>query len=147
MTQLQTPIGGHVNVLAGALLAGSGVVLGAFGAHALRDRLDPAALQAWETAVLYQLVHAVALLALAPVVAGAARPRGPVVASALLEAGVVLFSGSIYALALGGPPLLGPVTPLGGTLMIAGWAVLAAWAVRAWRRSGAGSQGSQSWSR
>lgn len=113
--------GGRFPVVAGALLAGSGVVLGALGAHGLRARLDAQALLGWETAVHYQLVHAVALLALAALVEPLGRPAWLGRGMALLAAGVVLFSGSLYLLALGGPALLGPVTPVGGALMILGW--------------------------
>jgi uncharacterized membrane protein YgdD (TMEM256/DUF423 family) len=108
---------------AGALGA-SGVALGAFGAHLLRASLDAAGTrEVWETAVRYQLLHAVALLGFA----GWARSSGrPAADSAswtvrLWVTGTVLFSGSLYGLALGGPRWLGPVTPLGGLSLIAGW--------------------------
>ena len=109
------------------------VALGAFGAHGLRDRLGAEALGAWETAVLYHLTHSLAAalaatlaLALAPSPgAGAARLGGW-----LFVAGVVLFSGSLYALSLGGPRVLGPVTPLGGLAFIGGWLALLAAALR-----------------
>lgn len=107
-------------LLAGALLALTGVALGAFGAHALRDTLGPDKLGTWNTAVQYQMWHAVALVGLSAV----ALPRLGLPA-ALLVAGTVLFSGSLYALALTGARWLGPVTPIGGLLMISGWAVLA----------------------
>jgi uncharacterized membrane protein YgdD (TMEM256/DUF423 family) len=104
-------------LLAGALLGAAGVALGAFGAHGLRARLDARALEVWETAVRYHLVHAVALLALA------LSPHAASLRTAgwLFAAGIALFSGSLYALALGGPRLLGPVTPLGGLALVAGW--------------------------
>jgi uncharacterized membrane protein YgdD (TMEM256/DUF423 family) len=108
-------------LLAAALLGAAGVALGAFGAHGLRARLDARALESWETAVRYHLVHAAALLALA-LSPYAARLHGP---GWLFVAGIVLFSGSLYALALGGPRLLGPVTPLGGLALLAGWLWLA----------------------
>jgi uncharacterized membrane protein YgdD (TMEM256/DUF423 family) len=109
----------RVLLSAAALLAAAGVALGAFGAHALRARLDARALEVWETAVRYQLIHAVALLAIA-LSPHAAQLR---TAGWLLAAGIALFSGSLYALALGVGPraLLGPVTPLGGLALIAGW--------------------------
>jgi len=104
-------------LLAAALLGAAGVALGAFGAHGLRARLDARSLEVWETAVRYHLVHAVALLALAlSPYAASLRTAGW-----LFAAGIALFSGSLYALALGGPRLLGPVTPLGGLAFIAGW--------------------------
>lgn len=103
------------------LLGFVGVALGAFGAHGLRDRLVGPALELWRTAVLYHLVHAAALLAVA--LAGE-RLRGAGVAGALFAAGVVIFSGTLYALALGGPRWLGAVTPLGGAAFLGGWVSL-----------------------
>ncbi|MEO0650685.1 MAG: DUF423 domain-containing protein [Planctomycetota bacterium] len=111
-------------ILAGALLCGLGVVSGAFGAHALRSSLEAAdQLENWRTAVRYQVWHGLALLALAPTLPAAGRGR-PVLA--LFVTGTLLFSGSIYGLALGGPgSLLGPITPIGGLLLISGWALVA----------------------
>jgi uncharacterized membrane protein YgdD (TMEM256/DUF423 family) len=106
-----------------ALLA---VAAGAFGAHALRGRLDPAALGVFETAARYQMYHALALLGVALLLpalrsgAGLARAAGYCFA-----AGIVLFSGSLYALALSGVRVLGAITPLGGVAFLAGWALLA----------------------
>jgi len=102
------------------LLGFLGVALGAFGAHALKATLEAhASVDTWRTAVLYQLVHAVGLLALS-------AARGPLAGAAVPVAwcwlaGVVFFSGSLYWLALGGPKSLGPVTPLGGLCLLAGW--------------------------
>lgn len=112
-------------VAIGGVLGAVGVAAGALGAHALRDRLGPAA-EVWHTAVLYNLVHAVALVALTRSEGG----RSAAIVAALWAVGVVLFSGSLYALALGGPPVLGPVTPVGGVCLIAGWLVLAVTALR-----------------
>lgn len=113
----------------GAVLAGVGVALGAFGAHALKARLAPDMLAVWETGVRYQLVHALALLAVAW--AATRWPGSMVQASGwLFVAGTLLFSGSLYALALSGMRGLGAVTPLGGAAWIVGWALLA-WG--AWR--------------
>ena len=106
--------------LGGALLAGLGVALGAFGAHGLRDTLDAQALGWWETAVDYQMWHAVALIALSAV-----RSVRTSLPAALIGAGTIVFSGSLYAMALTGVRWLGAVTPVGGLLMIAGWALLA----------------------
>ena len=108
---------------AGALGA-SGVALGAFGAHLLRASLDAAGTrEVWETAVRYQLLHAVALLGFAGWARSADRPPGRSAAWTvrLWVAGTVLFSGSLYGLAMGGPRWLGPLTPLGGLSLIAGW--------------------------
>ena len=114
-------------LLAGALLAGLGVALGAFAAHGLRTRLGAVELGWWQTAVQYQMWHAVALLALAAV----PLPRLGLPA-ALLGAGTCIFSASLYIMALTGLRALGMVTPIGGLLMIAGWLLLA-W--RAWHAS------------
>jgi len=100
------------------------VAAGAFGAHALRARLPADLLAVFETAARYQMVHALALLAVALV---AARAPSSMAAAAgwLFCAGIVLFSGSLYALALTGIRVLGAVTPLGGLCFLAGWAALA----------------------
>ena len=113
----------------GSLSALIGVAAGAFGAHALKARLAPDLLIAFETGVRYQLVHSLALLAVAWAVV---RWPGRATTSAgvLFLAGIVLFSGSLYALALTGTRTLGIVTPFGGVAFIAGWACLA-WG--AWR--------------
>lgn len=109
--------------LAAAVFGFLGVALGAFGAHGLKPTLEAhGSLETWKTAVLYHLLHAVALLALASWRDSHAGPSGRV--AALWSAGVVLFSGSLYWLALGGPRLLGPITPLGGVAFLAGWALL-----------------------
>ena len=107
----------------GALLAMVGVAAGAFGAHALKARLAPDMLAVFETGVRYQLVHALALLATAW--AGSRWP-GPVTSAAgwLFVAGIALFSGSLYALALSGVRGLGIVTPFGGLAFILGWGCL-----------------------
>ena len=99
-----------------AILGFTGVALGAFGAHGLKDVLAANGTAAiWQTAVLYQLVHAVASLW--------AAERRPVVAR-LWAAGTVLFSGSLYALALTNIRWLGAITPVGGVLFLIGWALL-----------------------
>lgn len=113
--------------LAGVLGA-LGVALGAFGAHALKARLTPEQLSAWETGVLYHLLHTAVLLMLGLYAAATQRPVTP--AAPLFTAGILLFSGSLYALALGGPRLFGPVTPMGGLCFIAGWVALL-WLARA----------------
>ncbi len=111
-----------MELIAAALAGASGVALGAFGAHALRARLDEAQLATWHTAVLYHLIHACVLVALALYVR--ATGRTAVLPSALFAAGIVLFSGSLYLLALTGWRWLGPVTPLGGVAFLAGWVAL-----------------------
>jgi uncharacterized membrane protein YgdD (TMEM256/DUF423 family) len=115
-------------VATAALLGFLGVALGAFGAHALKDALQArGTLATWQTAVLYQLVHAVALLALVGVLPPG-RPTGRIATCWI--GGILLFSGSLYLLALGGPRWLGPVTPLGGLGFLAGWLLLAWSALR-----------------
>lgn len=111
-----------------SLLAAAGVLLGAFGAHALRARVAPEMLATWETAVFYHLVHALALFALA---SHLARLGSWAAASAgLFVAGILLFSGSLYALVLTGIRPLGAITPIGGIALTLGWLALA---VAAWR--------------
>lgn len=110
-----------------ALGAGSAfvaVAAGAFGAHALRARLAPDMLAVFETAARYQMYHALALIAVAWV---AARWPGGIAAYAgwLFVAGTLLFSGSLYLMALTGMRWLGAVTPLGGLAFLAGWLTLA----------------------
>ena len=111
-----------MGLIAAAFAGASGVALGAFGAHALRERLEPAALAIWQTAVLYHLLHAVALLAL--VLFARATDRAVTLPAVLFGAGIVLFSGSLYGLALTSWRWLGPITPLGGLAFLAGWASL-----------------------
>ena len=117
----------------GSLSAGLAVVLGAFGAHALKARLAPDMLAVYETGVRYHLVHALALLAVAW---AATRWPGTAVSAGgwLFVAGTVLFSGSLYALSLSGVRGLGAITPLGGVAWIVGWLCLA-WG--AWQGAGA----------
>eukprot|EP00656_Telonema_subtile_P047140 TRINITY_DN5398_c0_g1_i1.p2 TRINITY_DN5398_c0_g1~~TRINITY_DN5398_c0_g1_i1.p2 ORF type:complete len:128 (-),score=22.18 TRINITY_DN5398_c0_g1_i1:158-541(-) len=104
-----------------AIGGASGVSLGAFGAHALKEvLLKRSTTKTWGTAVHYHLIHSAALLGLAAL---RKQKDAPMLAnaSACWSAGVLLFSGSLYGLALGGPKLLGPVTPIGGLFLIAGW--------------------------
>ena len=108
---------------AGAVLAGLGVALGAFAAHGLRAVLDENALAWWQTAVQYQMWHAIGLVAL-----GAVRVPRSLLPTVLLTTGTVIFAGTLYAMALGGPRWLGAITPIGGSLMIAGW-LMFAWRV------------------
>jgi len=108
----------------GSLLGGLGVALGAFGAHALKARLRPEKLETFETAVRYHLWHALALLGAAY---AAARWPSSLSSAAgwLFAAGILLFSGSLYLLALSGKRWLGAITPMGGAAFIAGWLCLA----------------------
>lgn len=115
----------------GAALAGLAVAAGAFGAHGLRSRLTPDLLEVFETAARYQMYHALGLLAVGWAAARWPESSAPL-AGWLFVAGIVVFSGSLYVLALSGVRWLGAVTPLGGLCFIAGWAVLA-WT--AWRHA------------
>lgn len=111
-------------VRCGALLGFLAVGLGAFGAHALKEQLEAAGtLATWKTAVQYHLVHAVvvAVLGFFYLARDGEGGRVPLVLWGLFVAGIALFSGSLYWLALGGPKWLGPVTPLGGLCFLVGW--------------------------
>jgi uncharacterized membrane protein YgdD (TMEM256/DUF423 family) len=110
----------------GAVSAGIAVACGAFGAHALKARLEPDLLAVFETGARYQMYHALGLLAVAWLGSRADVPANLVGASGwLFVAGTALFSGSLYALALSGVRGLGAITPLGGVCFLAGWACLA----------------------
>jgi uncharacterized membrane protein YgdD (TMEM256/DUF423 family) len=113
----------------GALNAAIAVAAGAFAAHGLRGRLDARALEVFETGARYQMYHAFAII-LAGILVSFGAIRGAQTAGWIFQAGIVLFSGSLYALALTGAKGLGAVTPLGGLALLAGWLWLA-WT--AWR--------------
>jgi uncharacterized membrane protein YgdD (TMEM256/DUF423 family) len=106
-----------------SILGASGVALGALGSHALKETLTKrATVASWQTATIYQIFHATAILALA-----ANGDKVPALAGKLMAAGTLLFSGSIYGLSLGIGPryILGPTTPIGGLLMVGGWVMVA----------------------
>ncbi len=107
-----------------ALMGLVGVGLGAFGAHGLRGRLSPEMLAVFETGVRYQMYHALALLGVALLMTRV-EGRAIVVAGWSFFAGIVIFSGSLYALALTGVTTLGAITPIGGVAFLAGWLALA----------------------
>jgi uncharacterized membrane protein YgdD (TMEM256/DUF423 family) len=111
------------------LAGASAVAFGAFGAHALRGTLDAAGLAVWHTGVEYHFWHALALFA---AVLGLPAGRTRRATLLLFGAGIVLFSGSLYALALGAPRWTGVITPLGGVAFIAGW-IAAALSLRSTR--------------
>jgi len=113
----------RVFFIIGSVAGMLGVICGAFGAHGLEDRLDAEMLAIWNTAATYQMYHAVALLGAAWACERFAG-RAAVVAGWLLTAGIVVFSGSLYVLALTGVKWLGAITPLGGLAFIVGWAML-----------------------
>jgi uncharacterized membrane protein YgdD (TMEM256/DUF423 family) len=108
----------------GAGLAALCVCLGAFGAHALKTRLDADMLAVFETGARYHMYHALGLFAVA--MAASRYTHGAITASGwLLVAGIVIFSGSLYALSISGVKILGAITPIGGVCFIAGWICLA----------------------
>jgi len=101
------------------------VALGAFGAHGLKARLGPEALQVYQTGVQYHLIHALALLAVG--IAAHPAPNSPYLRGAgwLFLAGIILFSGSLYVLSITGERWLGMITPVGGVAFLLGWVLLA----------------------
>jgi uncharacterized membrane protein YgdD (TMEM256/DUF423 family) len=108
----------------GALSAGLSVAAGAFGAHALRERVEPRMLEVFETAARYQMYHALALLAVAWL--STRVTSGWLMASGwLFVAGTVIFSGSLYAMTFTGIRALGAITPIGGVCFLGGWIALA----------------------
>lgn len=112
-------------LLLGGLFGLLGVAAGAFGAHGLRETVSARNLEIWATAAHYQQVHAVVLVA----TAGLSRmltTRQLRAVLILVTVGIILFSGSLYTLVLGGPRWLGAVAPIGGTCLMAGWAALLA---------------------
>lgn len=122
-------------VVIGALLGGLGVAAGAFGAHGLEGRvtagkMEPRMLEVFETGAKYQMYHALALV-LVGALAGHLRNGALGVAGWSFLLGILIFSGSLYALALSGVKVLGAITPIGGVAFLVGWAALA---VAAWRQ-------------
>lgn len=117
-------------LVTGAVLAGLGVAAGAFGTHALSGRLSPDLLDVFETATRYHLLHAVALLVVGLAAGRNAENRLWNAAGWLFTAGILVFGGSLYLLALTGARWLGAVTPIGGACFLAGWAVVALAAAR-----------------
>jgi uncharacterized membrane protein YgdD (TMEM256/DUF423 family) len=116
----------------GAVLMMAGVGAGAFGAHGLKRLIEPDMLAVWQTAVLYQLVHALGML-LAALLAAHYSISLFRHAGAVMLAGIVIFSGSLYVLVLSDIKWLGAITPIGGVAFIIAWAMVA---VAAWRLGG-----------
>lgn len=116
-------------IAAGAINGALAVIAGAFGAHGLKAKLSPELLATWQTGAEYHMYHALALVLIGAI--AAAQPQtalnGPAVA---LLAGILLFSGSLYLLALTGMKTLGAITPIGGVAFIVGWLWLAIVALR-----------------
>ncbi len=107
----------------GGAFAMLSVACGAFGAHALRARLDERALEVWETAASYQMYHGLGLLAVAWILAQT-QSTAATVAGWAMVVGVVVFSGSLYTLSLTGIKWLGAITPIGGVAFIVAWIAL-----------------------
>ena len=114
----------------GAVLCGVGVIFGAFGAHGLRDRLSADMLAVFETGVRYHLIHSLALLAVAW---ASSKWPGFYISAAgwCFLVGIMIFSGSLYILAISGIRWLGAITPIGGLGLIVGWGLLAVGALKA----------------
>ena len=111
----------------GGIFGGLSVMLGAFGAHSLKERLTEKSLATFQTGVLYQFMHSLALILVGILAMQFAEEHQKRVQRPgwFFLVGIILFSGSLYSLALGGPRWLGPVTPLGGLSFMIGWGLLA----------------------
>ena len=120
---------GRVWILAGGVFGFLGVVAGALGVHVLRDTLESGSLSTFETGVRFQMYHAIVLLAVG-LLAGRWRRGFVTLAGVLFAAGILIFSGSLYILAITGIGVFGAVAPLGGLSLIAGWASLIFGAIR-----------------
>ena len=119
-------------ILLGSLNALIGVALGAFGAHGLKTKVAPEMLTVWNTAVQYHLIHALGLLLIG--ILYHLMPDAPLIKTAgwSILLGMILFSGSLYALVLTGIKPLGIITPFGGVAFLIGWLLIA---IAAWRHS------------
>lgn len=107
-----------------ALSGGLGVALGAFGAHALRGSVEPRLMESFQTAVQYQMIHALALLLIAILMQQLGRSLAFEIAAVGMMLGILLFSGSLYGLVLTEMRWLGPVTPVGGICFLVAWTAL-----------------------
>jgi uncharacterized membrane protein YgdD (TMEM256/DUF423 family) len=123
---------GRIFFAAGCASGALGVILGAFAAHALKDRLGPQMIAVFETGVRYQMIHALALLAVGLAMANSGPAGAGIIAISgwLFIAGTIVFSGSLYVLTLTGARWFGAITPLGGVSFIAGWVLLLIGALR-----------------
>lgn len=119
-------------IIAGAVNAAIAVAFGAFGAHALKEKLSEHYLAVWETAVQYQMFHAIGLLVIGILMSSSLFGASTQLtwAGYLLLAGIIIFSGSLYILSLSGIGILGAITPIGGVAFIAGWIMLIIAAVK-----------------
>ena len=116
-------------LLAGAVFMALGVLLGAFGAHALKKILSPEMLAVYKTGVEYQFYHAMGLLFIG-LIGLHLKSKWLSWSALFMGSGIVLFSGSLYALSMSGIKILGAITPIGGLLFVAGWVCLALGIVR-----------------
>jgi uncharacterized membrane protein YgdD (TMEM256/DUF423 family) len=114
-------------ILLGSISGGLSVITGAFGAHGLRDQLTARQMEIYQTASHYQLAHALALLAVGAIAGLLAKdvPTSLTVAGWAFTVGTIIFSGSLYALAITDIKILGAITPIGGLAFIIGWFALA----------------------
>ena len=110
----------HFWISMGALMGALGVILGAFGAHALKDSLDNYSLNIYQKAVFYQFIHAIALI-LTGVIQHQFQQLNLVIAQWSFFLGIIIFSGSLYILAVSGAKWMGAITPIGGVAFIVGW--------------------------
>ena len=117
-----------------ALNGALAVILGAFGAHALKQSLSIAQLATWQTAVQYHFIHVLALLALSLCIQRLNATRISTISGIAFIVGIIFFCGSLYGLALGGPKWLGPITPLGGLAFIIGWLALGVYGAKAFAK-------------
>ncbi|WP_044479159.1 DUF423 domain-containing protein [Paenibacillus antibioticophila] len=111
----------HTLLVLGGIMMFLAVALGAFGAHALKDKLTPDRMKNYQTGIQYQIAHGLGLLLLGTVQGDTVNTSQITVSGWLLTAGIVLFSGSLYVLSLTGIRKLGAITPLGGLCFLAGW--------------------------
>ena len=118
-------------VALGSINAALAVIFGAFGAHALKTRISPEMLSVYHTAAQYHFYHALGLLLIGVLASQFQNDRALQISGFLMLAGIVLFCGSLYLLAVTGVTWLGAITPLGGVAFIAAWVVLAVAALRA----------------
>jgi uncharacterized membrane protein YgdD (TMEM256/DUF423 family) len=126
---------GMVWIRVGAIIGGLGVIAGAFGAHGLKGTLDSHALEVFETAARYQMYHAPALLAVGLLALTGRRGMALSVSGWMFLVGILIFSGTLYALAFTGIRWLGMITPIGGLALIVGWFALASTAGQASKKS------------
>lgn len=112
-------------IVAGAVLAFLGVLLGAFGAHALKHRIDPELLAVYQTGVQYHIVHAIGIILVGVLVHALPSSKSLPIAGWTMVGGVIVFSGSLYVLSLTGIRAFGIVTPLGGFALLMAWLLMA----------------------